>query len=138
MATSTLTQFRGDDEAAQQIAAGQRQRRGDEEHRAGAIGLEAEAEHVLEVGQAVVAAKTHVVAEEGQHQRIGQRLGDDGEVDAGDAGAEGEPAEDRKARRPATSRPSACAKGKASKPCQYQGSSFQFRKTMKSGSSGLP
>ena len=30
------------------------------------------------------------------------------------------------------------ANGKKLKPCQYQGSSFQFRNTMKSGSSALP
>ena len=44
------------------------------------------AEDVLEVGQAVIAAEPHVVAEEGQQQRVGQRLGDDRQIDAGDRG----------------------------------------------------
>ena len=50
-------------------------------------------ENVLEVGQAVVAAEAEIVAEEAEHQREGQRLRDDREIDAGDARAEREPAE---------------------------------------------
>ena len=72
----------------------ERQPREHEEPGARGVGREAEAEHVAEVGQAVVAAEAHLVAEEGEHQRVGQRLGDDREVDAGDAAAEGEVAED--------------------------------------------
>ena len=56
--------------------------------------LHVEAEDVLEVGEAVVAAEAEIVAEEGEQQGEGHRLGDDREIDAGDAAAEGEPAED--------------------------------------------
>ena len=52
-----------------------------------------EAEDVLEIGQAVIAAETEIVAEEAEHQRIGQRLGDDRQIDAGDAAAKRQPAE---------------------------------------------
>jgi hypothetical protein len=55
--------------------------------------LHVEAEDVLEIGQPVVAAKAHVVAEEGEHQRKRQRLRDDREIDARHARAEREPAE---------------------------------------------
>ncbi len=55
--------------------------------------LHVEAEDVLEVGQPVVAAEAEIVAEEAEHQRKGQRLRDDREIDAGDARAEREPAE---------------------------------------------
>ena len=56
-------------------------------------GLKREAEQVLEIGQAVVAAEAEIVAEELLEQREGHRLGDDREIDAGDARAEREPAE---------------------------------------------
>ena len=56
--------------------------------------LQIEAQQFLEVGQAVVAAEAHLVAEEGEQQGEGHRLGDDREIDAGDAAAEGEPTED--------------------------------------------
>ena len=72
-----------------------------------------------------------------EHQRVGQRLGDDREIDAGDAAAEGEPAEHEGEQRPAPAATISTAKGKQSKPYQYQGSSFQFRNTMKSGRIGL-
>ena len=55
--------------------------------------LHVEAQDILEVGQAVVAAEPEIVAEEAEHQREGQRLGDDRQIDAGDAAAEREPAE---------------------------------------------
>ena len=42
------------------------------------------------------------------------------------------------ASRPGTSKIISAANQNWSKPCQYQGSSLQLRKTMKSGSSGLP
>jgi hypothetical protein len=61
-------------------------------------GLKGEAQDVLEVGQAVVAAESHIVAEEGEHQREGHGLGDDRQVNAGDAGAKGEPAEGERKR----------------------------------------
>ncbi|MES3012320.1 MAG: XylR N-terminal domain-containing protein, partial [Pseudomonadota bacterium] len=44
--------------------------------------LQVEAEQVLEVGQAVVAAEAHLVAEEGEQQRISQCLRDDRQVNA--------------------------------------------------------
>lgn len=52
-----------------------------------------QAEDVLEVGEAVIAAETHLVAEERQHQGIGEGLGNDGEIHAGYPRAEGQPAE---------------------------------------------
>ncbi len=55
--------------------------------------LHVEAEDVLEVGQPVIAAEAEIVAEEAEQQRVGHRLRDDRKIDAGDAGAEGEPAE---------------------------------------------
>ena len=63
-----------------------------EQRRASAVGLHVEAENILEVGQAVVAAEAEIVAEESQQQRIGHRLRDDREIDAGDAGAKRQPA----------------------------------------------
>ena len=72
----------------------QRDAAGGKEAGAGGVGLQREAEQFLEVGQAVIAAEPHVVAKEGQQQRIGHRLGDDRQIDAGDAAAEGEIAED--------------------------------------------
>ncbi|EGE57973.1 hypothetical protein RHECNPAF_3500022 [Rhizobium etli CNPAF512] len=76
----------------------QRQRQEDrgrgKEAGARAVRLNVEAEDILEVGHAVIAAEPHVVTEEGQQQRIGHRLGDNREVNAVDARAEGEPAED--------------------------------------------
>ena len=43
-----------------------------------------------------------------------------------------------KASTPGTSTTMSAAKQNRSKPYQYHGSSFQFRNTMKSGSTGLP
>ena len=40
-------------------------------------GLNIVTEDFLEVGQAVIATEAHFVAEEGEKQRIGHRLGDD-------------------------------------------------------------
>ena len=51
------------------------------------------AEDVLIIGQPVIAAEPHVVAEEGEPQRIGHRLRDDRQINAGDARAKGEPTE---------------------------------------------
>ncbi len=66
----------------------------DEESDARRVGLQVEAEQLLEVGEAVVAAEAHLVAEEREQERVGERLRDDREVHAGDARAEGEPPED--------------------------------------------
>ena len=55
--------------------------------------LHVEAENILEVGETVVAAEAEIIAEEAQHQREGQRLGDDRKINPGDAAAECEPAE---------------------------------------------
>ena len=55
------------------------------QHGARTVGLHREAQYVLEVGHAVVAAQAHVVAEERQQQGEGHRLGDDREINAGDA-----------------------------------------------------
>ena len=74
---------------------GERQREhGDgKQRRARRVGLHVDAQNVLEVGQAVVAAEAEIVAEEGELQGVGHRLRDDREIDAGDARAEREPAE---------------------------------------------
>ncbi len=88
-----LAELRGHHRAADQEGDDQRQAAQREQRRAGAFGLDVEAENILEIGQAVVAAEAEIVAEERQQQRIGHRLGDDREIDAGDAGAEREPAE---------------------------------------------
>src|SRR5260370_22190412 len=66
---------------------------GDVETEPGAGVLHVPAEDILEIGQAVIAAEPHVVAEERQPQRVGHRLGDDRQINAGDARAEGQPAE---------------------------------------------
>jgi hypothetical protein len=58
--------------------------------------MHVETQDVLEVREPIVAAEAHVVAEEGQHEGVGQGLGDDREVDAGDARSEGEPPEDER------------------------------------------
>ena len=67
--------------------------RGREQRGLGRGGLKREAEQVLEIGQAVVAAEAEIVAEELLEQGEGHRLGDDREIDAGHARAEREPAE---------------------------------------------
>ena len=87
------------------------------------VGLHGEAQDVLEVGQAVVAAEAHVVAEEGEQQSEGHRLGDDREIDAGDAAAEGEPAE-RQRQHARHQHDHGAANQNMSKPCQNQGSSW--------------
>ncbi len=76
------------DEGSHQSKAGQH-----EQCHARALRLHVEAEDILEIRQAVIAAKAHIVAEEGEEQGIGQRLRDDREIDTRHAGAEGEPAE---------------------------------------------
>ena len=93
IAISTLPSFEVTIDAADEEAEHQRERRDREQRGARALRLHVEAENVLEVGQAVVAAEAEIVAEEAEHQREGQRLGDDREIDAGDAAAEREPAE---------------------------------------------
>ena len=55
--------------------------------------MQVEAQNVLEIGESVVAAEPHVVAEERQHQGVGERLGDDRKVHAGDARPECKPSE---------------------------------------------
>ncbi len=85
---------RGDDPTAGQIPQRQGTRRGEEEPDPGRVAFQIEAQDVFEVGQTVVPAEAHLVAEEGEHQSIGQRLSHDGEIDAGDPRAEGKIAED--------------------------------------------
>ncbi len=80
---------------ARQIRKPMREREaGDHQQRvARRLRLHVEAEDVLEVGQAVIAAEAEIVAEKAEQQRVGHRLRDDREIDAGDAAAEREPAE---------------------------------------------
>ena len=87
------------------------------------VGLHGEAQDILEVGHAVVAAQPHVVAEEGQQQGESHRLGDDREIDAGDAAAEGEPAQ-RQGEHARHDHDHEAANQNWSKPCQNQGSSL--------------
>ena len=88
-----LAEFRGDDGAADQKTDRQRQARDHQQRVARRLRLHVEAEDVLEIGEAVIAAEAEIVAEEAEQQRVGQRLRDDREIDAGDAAAEREPAE---------------------------------------------
>ena len=76
-------QFAGHNATANHITNGQGNAGGDEQPKPGGIGAQIKAEHVFEVSQAVVAAKAHLIAEEGQHQRKGQRLRDDRQVYTG-------------------------------------------------------
>ncbi len=55
--------------------------------------MQIETQNVFEIREAVVAAEAHVVAEEREHQRIGQRLRDDRKIHARHARAKREPAE---------------------------------------------
>lgn len=73
----------GDNSPADHVADGQSDAGGQEQTEAGGVGAQVKAEQVFKIGQAVVAAKAHLVAEERQHQRKGKRLGDDGEVHPG-------------------------------------------------------
>ena len=136
-AISSLPYFERDDRPGDEDAERQHQRAGRRTAPARVVvGLHVEAENVLEIGQAVIAAEAHVVAEEGEQQRIGQRLGDDRQIDAGDAERKANQPK-TKASRPGTSITISAANQKWSKPYQNQGSSFQFRNTMKSGRIGI-
>ena len=73
---------RRDDEPAGGIGGGEGQRRELEEHDPRRRALQVEAREVLEVGEPVVAAEPHVVAEEGEHQREAERLRHDRQIDA--------------------------------------------------------
>jgi hypothetical protein len=54
------------------------------------------AEDEFEIGEAVVAAQQQAVAEKQQAGGVGQRLGEDGKIDAANAGAKGQKAENRR------------------------------------------
>ncbi len=75
------------------IGEDERDRARRKQRRLGRGGLQREAEQVLEIGEAIVAAEAEVVAEELLEQGESHRLGDDRQIDAGDPRAEGEPAE---------------------------------------------
>jgi len=55
--------------------------------------VEVEAQDVLEVCEAVVAAEAHIVSEECQHERVAECLRHDREIDTGHARAKREPPE---------------------------------------------
>ena len=55
--------------------------------------MQIETQNVFEIGKSVVAAKAHVIAEERQHQGIGERLRDDRKIHAGDPRPECKPPE---------------------------------------------
>ena len=88
-----LAEFGAHDDAADDEAEHQRQHGSYEQRRPRRCRLDVEAQDVLEVGETVIAAEAEIIAEEAEHQREGQRLGDDREVNASDAAAECEPAE---------------------------------------------
>src|SRR6516164_5260515 len=88
-----FAEFRTHDDAADDEAEHQRKRGNHEQRRARAWRLHVEAEDILEVGEAVVAAEAEIVAEEAEHQRKRHRLGDDREIDPGDAAPERKPPE---------------------------------------------
>ena len=88
-----------DDAPAHPVACGQRCGARDEQDRARGVALQVEARDALEIGEPVVAAESHVVAEEREHQRVGERLRDDRQVDAGDARSEREPSEHEREQR---------------------------------------
>ena len=115
-----------------------RERQAGEHEQPGArrVGRQREAEHVAEVGQAVVAAEAHLVAEEGEHQRVGQRLGDDREVDAGDAARKANQPK-TKASRPGTNSTIRQANQNMSKPCQNHGSSLVAQEHHEVGQLGV-
>ena len=92
-AVSALPYFEPMIARATAIGEDERDGAGREQRRLGRGRLQREAEQILEIGEAVVAAEAEVVAEELLEEREGHRLGDDREIDAGHARAEGEPAE---------------------------------------------
>jgi len=101
------------------------------------VALQIDAEELLEISEPVVATKAHVVPEERQHQRVAERLRDDREVDAGHARAERQPAKDER-ERGRHQRHHHQREREVIEPEPEPGSSFQLRKTMKSGSNGFP
>ncbi len=72
-----IDDHRADEHREREEQGAQREQRG-----AGRRRLDVEAEDVLEVGEAVIAAEAEIVAEEGEQQGEGHRLGDDRQVDA--------------------------------------------------------
>ena len=59
------------------VAGRQRDDRNHEQHHAGPVGMQVETQDVLEIGETVVAPESHIVAEEREHQGVGERLCDD-------------------------------------------------------------
>ena len=88
-----LAEPRGDDGTADHKAEDHREARDREQGGARGLGLDVEADYVLEIGKSVIAAEAEIVAEKAEHQRVGQRLRDDRQIDPGDAAAKGKPAE---------------------------------------------
>ncbi len=82
-----------DDVAAQQQGQDQNQPGNRKQRHASAGMSQGKSHDPFEVGKAVIAAKSRVVTKKQQHERKGQRLGDDREIDAFDARAKGKPAE---------------------------------------------
>ena len=113
-----LAEFGGDDRAADQEAERQRDAGDHQQRVARGLGLHVEAEDVLEVGQAVIAAEAEIVAEEAEQQRIGHRLRDDREIDAGDAASGRRTSRTRRRAGPAPATTISAAKANRSKPYQ--------------------
>ena len=114
-------ELRGHDEARQQERAEQRDAGGHEERHARPRRGDGIAQDALEIGESIVAAEARVVAEEQQHERVGERLRDDREIDALDPRAECEVAEHEGASTPGTSTTSIAAYQNWSVKLQYHG-----------------
>ncbi len=128
-----LAELGGGEPFAAEIDEEEKDAAGDVEAALGGGGAHVVAEHELEIGEAVVAAHEDVIAEKQEAGGVGERLGEDGKIDAADAGAKGEEAEDERERAPAAERPSSRANGKLANGFQKAGSLVQPRKTRKSG-----
>lgn len=70
----------------------QRDAGGDKHANAGAVLGDGKPENILEIRQAVTPTEAHLIAGKREHQRVGQRLGDDGDIHAGYFRAERQPA----------------------------------------------
>ena len=68
-------------------------------HDARAVGMQIESQDLLEIGEPVVAAESHVVSEEREHERVAERLRDDRKVDTGDTRSKRKPSEHQRERR---------------------------------------
>src|SRR5579862_9418056 len=88
-----LAELRRNDAAADQEADNEREAGNGEQRIARGFRAHIESEDILEVRQPVVAAEPEIIAKKSELKRIGERLGDDRQIDAGDAASKSKPAE---------------------------------------------